>query len=761
MAEQLGEAVLILRTDDTRFDRGVTDAKGKSQDLGRTLDATSGSAGNLTQKLDGAGAAANRFSAAGREVVAVSGAQRAGTQQLVMNLSDATTMYQLGAKTSQIFASQIGQVVQSIQLMSNGTSKFASFMGSGWGLALTGAAMVLLPLISNLIGSGDAADDAGKSHQTLADQLDRTKNSYDDVKKALIAYNAEQKKGNETTLEAAQAAAASAQTLLGEAIAIRQKNKALLDSASAQMDNPRNAQEASGAAISAVLLQGRVASNDAEIARLKQDQRDANAGLAGARANIASDPVASVKERFDRLRDAARGSISDVDKLTVRLTELNKQEEGAVKKARDDKSGKTDRDAEAAAKRAQREAEKEARQQESYNRDLAGLAKDLIDVRKQMAGTIEERYKIEQQALDTAIGEQRRRIQDNRDYSAAEKAKLLAQLDIKAALERELLERRRREEVARQDLEVAQALRANEQDLLARQLRLAETREERRAIELRILDLTYEQERAQLEALIASRDATEAQKQIAEARLAVLGQLKSGDQKAIEREYESPIQRYLRELNGVGKNINDEMEKVAVNGLQSLEDRLTAVIMQTKSLGAAFKEIANQIIADLIRIAIQRTAIAPIANALFGSGGIGSTAGAVDEMSGGGGYPTFGGGSQGNKPGVLSVLGSVGKSLFGSFFGGHADGGLIPSGGWGIVGERGPEPVFATSAGVHVKPNSSMAAGGRPGAVHVTVSGARGNAEIEAMVRSGVQQGIASYDNVVGDRVKDHLSRRG
>jgi hypothetical protein len=42
-------------------------------------------------------------------------------------------------------------------------------------------------------------------------------------------------------------------------------------------------------------------------------------------------------------------------------------------------------------------------------------------------------------------------------------------------------------------------------------------------------------------------------------------------------------------------------------------------------------------------------------------------------------------------PGIGQISGF--SSLIGSFAGGFAEGGYIPSGGWGIVGERGPEIV--------------------------------------------------------------------
>ena len=64
-------------------------------------------------------------------------------------------------------------------------------------------------------------------------------------------------------------------------------------------------------------------------------------------------------------------------------------------------------------------------------------------------------------------------------------------------------------------------------------------------------------------------------------------------------------------------------------------------------------------------------------------------------------------------------LGSIFKDLFSGF---HAKGGLIPNGQFGIVGERGPEPVIGTPRGAMVLPNSSLGGMGG-GTMNVTISG--------------------------------------
>lgn len=93
-------------------------------------------------------------------VTTATNAQRAGMQQLGFQLGDVATMYSLGAKPAQIFASQIGQITQAVQLMSGGTSKFATFLGGPWGIGLSLATILLAPFVAKLFEGNDALGDA-------------------------------------------------------------------------------------------------------------------------------------------------------------------------------------------------------------------------------------------------------------------------------------------------------------------------------------------------------------------------------------------------------------------------------------------------------------------------------------------------------------------------------------------------------------------------------------------------------------------------
>src|SRR5690606_20780240 len=86
-------------------------------------------------------------------------------------LSDVSTMWAMGARPMQIFASQSGQIIQSFQMMTGGAGRLAGFLMGPWGIALTTAALALTPLIGKLLETKDAAEDAGNALQKAMDAL--------------------------------------------------------------------------------------------------------------------------------------------------------------------------------------------------------------------------------------------------------------------------------------------------------------------------------------------------------------------------------------------------------------------------------------------------------------------------------------------------------------------------------------------------------------------------------------------------------------
>lgn len=202
----------------------------------------------------------------------------------------------------------------------------------------------------------------------------------------------------------------------------------------------------------------------------------------------------------------------------------------------------------------------------------------------------------------------------------------------------------------------------------------------------------------------------------------------------LELENMTPGQRYRQELNTSIGNINDSIEDIEAQGLDALNDGLAQAIMGTKSLGDVFHDVAGQIIADLLRIAIQKSIIGPLADAIFG------------------GASLFGGGGGSNASSAGSFLSSTGKLW------GKASGGPVNAGQMYRVNEIGME-YFKPNVPGEIIPLSRQgvpSGGGAPVTQHITIQvdaqGALLASQVQSMVREGVQ--VASQIGINGGAAK-------
>jgi hypothetical protein len=251
---------------------------------------------------------------------------------------------------------------------------------------------------------------------------------------------------------------------------------------------------------------------------------------------------------------------------------------------------------------------------------------------------IERSHAATRRDLESDERENRRRLEDyiaRRDISAQQRAAAQGELDAlqerRETLETindnirldqmELVDLRERERIRSEALEIATSQLSNEADILDAQANLAETAQERRELELRILDLSMREEQARLQAVIASEETSETEKQIAQQRLATLDQLREFQVEAIERSNLTPGGKYLDDLTLSAEQAREAIEGITVDALVNLENNILDVIDGAKSLGAAFHDVALGIVQDLLRIAIQSQIIQPLAGALFGGGG--------------------------------------------------------------------------------------------------------------------------------------------
>lgn len=681
MAESLGDALLTLRTDDAQFNSGVAQAEGRARVLGSTLDKASGSSAKLATDMVATGRSAAQmgagFEAAGRQVTASAGAQRQGLQQLGFQLNDVATMYSLGARPSQIFASQIGQVTQAVQLMTGGTSRLAAFLGGPWGIALTAGTIVLAPFIGRLLEAEDAldtvsyaSDNLGDAQSRLRDVIDTTTGSIDRQKRELVELYRVQALGEGLRARRAE------QALRGELAGSAQESRIVRDPLTGlPIIRPAGAggimrSLTPSAQVVRGVLDRSIKPEDAKRRLGSLRERGAiseedELRLSSAIANLGIENVNRRRAEAELRFYDGRATAAD-----KRLLGVNDLTDGPS-----DRRGSSPGPRSSVGPRAPRgpdTAEIDARGES----DLVAITQQILRARLQFATSSEERAEIARQGIEWDRREAQAAIASREGLSDALRADLAAATDRLADAELEAVAFNERIELARQTQALADERARGEAEALQNALALADTDAERKAIALRLLAADEQLERLRLQAIITAQETDEAERARAQIALDNLEANAPGRRAAVGRQNETEVERYLRDLNQTPGQINEAIDGIRIDGLEALNDGLVDAITGAESLGDVFSRIADQIIADLLRIAIQQAIIRPLANSLFG--GIGGDAGG-------------------------GLLGG----LFAGFF---ATGGTIPAGQFGIVGERGPELAFAGPGGLGIMSNSDSRA---------------------------------------------------
>ncbi len=689
MAERLGEALLDLRTNDAGFNAGIAQAEGRAQKLGSTLDRTSGSSAKLASEMVATGRSAQvmgaGFEQAGQRVVQSAGAQRAGMQQLSFQLNDIATMYALGARPMQIFASQSGQVIQSIQMMSGGTSRLAAILGGPWGIAITSAAVVLTPFIGKLFEAEDAlqgvefaSSKLGDAQSILGSVVDETTGKINAQSQAMLALARAQAAAGMVGAMQRQAAAR------GELTSIRDGGLGDLR-VEGTMGGLRVVRANNGQDVVDLFIRGRLSAPAAEAqlrarmqsgiiteeAYFRAAQAITSFGVEGENVRVFEDTLAGL----DGNSAAARRILGPQGSTRV-------NQRGA-------RSGPAQADIDA-----------------RFESDMVGVTQQILRARLQTATSAEERAELEA-------------IEFSKRAELARDAQVLAD------------ERFRGEAEALQNAQT-----------------LADTEAERKAIALRLLEAEERLERLRLSTIISAAETDEAERARAQQALDNLNANSEGRRAAVARQNETETERYLRGLNATPGMINEAIDGIKIDGLEALNDGLADAITGAQSLGDVFSRVADQIIADLLRIAIQQAIIKPLAGALFGGGGGGFLGG------------LFGGGGPSS-----SLLGSVDGLFGGAFAGLFAKGGTIPTGQFGIVGEEGPELAYAGPGGLGILSNSDSrkmlgGAGGPSIAIPITIDATGADAAAIARLNARLDQLRAELPARIVSTVQEARDRR-
>jgi hypothetical protein len=778
VAERLGEAILELRTDDAAFNTGLARAEGQAQKLGSTLDKATGSSARLAGEMIQGGKSAEQmsrgFEQAGRQVEASAGAQRAAMQNLGFQLNDVATGFALGLSPMQIFAQQGGQIIQILGQMAGASAQsgtaageagsdieglgdktleaadkakdmggkigaVAGFLSGPWGIAISVAVIALSPFIGKLFESEDAldavafaSDKLGDAQGILGSVMDRTTLQITAQSEALVV------------LARAQAAAGRVGALQRQADA----RSALQDIRQGGLGDLRVEGSLGGARIVR-------ANRGQDVVDLYLNNRlSASAAEAQLRAR-ANNGIISQEDYFRAAQAITGDAVEGANVKLFEDTQSALSGDGAAARrifgAQGSGRARSPRGGGSAGPRARTAAE----QQGDFDSQSYDLERQTLQARLSLATSAQDRADLQRDLLSLERQQQVAEIEatdltrDMKDALIAQVEALLGRepqfdeqgnliVSANRGLEGEIIAR----ELAVRQLEEAQGLAderfRGETEALQNALALADTEAERKAIALRLLEAEEEFERIRLQTIISAAETEEAERARAALALANLEANSSGRRAGVARQNETEVERYLRSLNQTPAQINEALDGISIDGLETLNEGLVDAITGAESLGDVFSRVADQIIADLLRIAIQRAIIAPLADALFGGGGGGA--------GGGGG----------------GLFGTI-ASAFAGFF---ATGGTIPTGQFGIVGENGPELAVAGPGGLGILSNAdsgkllSGGAGGTSVSIPISIDATGADPAALGRVTAEIKRLKAELPGMIVTTVQDADNRR-
>lgn len=166
---------------------------------------------------------------------------RQGFQMAGMQVNDFATSVSTGASPVMAFNQQIGQLGFAMSMMGGKTATVGRFLAGPWSIAVIGAAMVLGPMIENLLGVGKASEsstksisnlveakrksfiesqNAAKAQDVFARTLDGVREAAFNAEKAMRALENRQQSQSEQTLSNIKASIANAKAINTESLAL-------------------------------------------------------------------------------------------------------------------------------------------------------------------------------------------------------------------------------------------------------------------------------------------------------------------------------------------------------------------------------------------------------------------------------------------------------------------------------------------------------------------------------------------------------------
>lgn len=319
----------------------------------------------VQRQLNKTTSATTSYAAATNRATVSAGQKRAAMQQLGFQINDVATMYAGGAKPLQIFATQTGQVVQALGMMTNSTTGLLGFLAGPWSAVLTAATLVAVPFVAKLWEGNTALKDQidklkqNAAEAALAEQAKREfgrteAGVFENVRKLTDELN----KQNDALKTNAERQNIAAKDQLGD-LRLRRSNIVVERSdeqmkvaaaraafnATPEGDIPARlaaVREVQKAEARVAAVEQRLRGMDIEISTAQANLLRTRADLAAEAAKVAADPIASINRKYDsddgliaqaKKRAIAEGTVTT--ELTRQLTALEKQRTKEIEAARE------------------------------------------------------------------------------------------------------------------------------------------------------------------------------------------------------------------------------------------------------------------------------------------------------------------------------------------------------------------------------------------------------------------------------------------
>ena len=668
-----------------------------------------------------------RQRARGRENVVSIGAQRAGLQQLGYQIGDVSMMYSLGARPATIFATQIGQITQAAQLALGGSSKFATFLTGPWGIAMIVAVQALSPFLGKLWETEEAMEAVELASDGMADAQSVLAKMFDTTTGAI-------KEQNEQLRLNAQLMAINLRAEAAE-------KRASADTAFGNFERGTMGLSMGQKALGALGIPvGGAVDRDMAVRNLLRDIQSGKIDrVEGSRRaeELSFDGLAISQNEFmqaladDLSADALRKTAAKIEQ-SLEKGELHPD----FRKDPPERGGRRSRS------KTDRSAEKAARIEDRYLSELARQQQEELQARLDLTTNIDDEAQIRMDLLGAERDERERQIQNNKDFTTAQKQAMLAHLDLLygkreavgadgaiVVQEPGLLGQAELQRISERENAMALEMLAMQADALDAQAGVALGLDERFALEKRALDLQQEIERKLLEQDIAQGRILDA----AQAR-ALLEERHAADREGMRLDQRGPLERYTDDLNMGPEEMRRWGEQLVIDELEHLRAGMRDGI--TDALG-----VDDPFLSGIIDMFIQQVLIAPFAEAL-------QSAGAGD------------------------FIGGLFSSVLGIFGGGRAEGGPVSPGKIYAVNERSTAPgLFLPLAPGRIDPAGANDNGGMRGA---NAAGGSSNYydlrgavvtqdlldQMNQIARGEAEAAVAGYDQVAASRVQDTLERR-